>query len=57
VSNVRREASIHFRKRKNRYLKDRMNETELNGKNRNIRDIYRAITGLKKAYKPRTTIV
>jgi hypothetical protein len=47
LSNVRREASRHFRNKKREYLKDRINEIELNSKNKNIRDLYRGITEFK----------
>jgi hypothetical protein len=41
LSNVRRETSKHFRNKKREYLKDKINEIELNSKNKNIRDLYR----------------
>jgi hypothetical protein len=44
LSNVRREASTHFRNKKREYLKDKFNEIELNSKNKNIRDMYRGVT-------------
>jgi hypothetical protein len=50
LSNVRREASRHFRNKKREYLKDKINEIELNSKNNNIRDLYRGITEFKKGY-------
>jgi hypothetical protein len=56
-SNVRREASRHFRKKKREYLKDKINELESNSKNKNIRDLYRGITEFKKGYQPRTYLV
>jgi hypothetical protein len=31
-------------------LRDKINELELNSKNKNIRDMYRGITGLKKGF-------
>jgi hypothetical protein len=40
LSDVRREASRHFRHKKMEYLKDKINELESNSKNKNIRDIY-----------------
>jgi hypothetical protein len=49
--NVRREASRHFRNKKREYLKDKINEIELNSKDKNIRDLYRGITELKKVYQ------
>jgi hypothetical protein len=56
-SNVRREASRHFRNKKREYLKDKINEIELNNKNKNIRDPYRGITEFKKDYQPKTYLV
>jgi hypothetical protein len=41
---VKREASRHFRNKKREYLKDKINDIELNSKNKNIRDVYRGIT-------------
>jgi hypothetical protein len=55
LSNVRREASRHFRNKKREYLKDKITDIELNSKNKNIRDLYRGINGFKKGYQPRTT--
>jgi hypothetical protein len=43
LSNVRREASRHFRSKKREYLKDKINKLESNSKNKNIRDLYRGI--------------
>jgi hypothetical protein len=41
LNNVRREASRHFRNKKREYLKDEINELEMNSKNKNIRDLSR----------------
>jgi hypothetical protein len=57
LRNVRREASRHFRNKKREYLKDKINEIELNSKNKNIRDLYRGITEFKKGYQPKTNLV
>jgi hypothetical protein len=57
LNNVRREASRHFRNKEREYLKDKINEIELNSKNRNSRDLYRDITELKKDYQPKTNWV
>jgi hypothetical protein len=57
LSNVRREASRHFRNKKRAYLKDKINELESNSKNKNIRDRYRGINEFKKGYQPRTNLV
>jgi hypothetical protein len=52
LSNVRREASRHFRNKKNEYLKAKINELETNSKIKNIRDLYRGINDFKKGYHP-----
>jgi len=57
LSNLIREASRHFRKKKREYLKDKINEVALNSKNKNIRDLYRGITEFKKGYQPKTNLV
>jgi hypothetical protein len=57
LSNVRQEASRHFRNNKREYLKDKINELESNSKNKNIRDLYRDINDFKKGYQPRTNLV
>jgi hypothetical protein len=57
LSNVRREASRHFRNKKIEYLKDKINGLESNSKNKNIRDLYRGITEFKGCYKPITNLV
>jgi hypothetical protein len=40
LSNVRWEASRHFRNKKREYLKEKINELESDSNNVNIRDIY-----------------
>ena len=57
LNNVRREASRHFRNKKNAYLKTKIEELETNSKIKNIRDLYRGISGFKKGYQPRTNVV
>jgi hypothetical protein len=57
LRNVRRDASRRFRNKKREYLKDKLNETELNSKNKNIRDVYRDITELKNGYQRKTNLV
>jgi hypothetical protein len=49
LRNVRKVASRHFRNKKREYLKGKINETELNSKNKNIIDLYRGITEFKKS--------
>jgi hypothetical protein len=48
LSDVRWEASRHFRNKKREYLKDKINELESNSKNKNIRDLFRGINEFKK---------
>jgi hypothetical protein len=38
-------------------LKDKINDIELNSKNKNSRDLYRGITECKKGYQPKTNLV
>jgi uncharacterized membrane protein YheB (UPF0754 family) len=42
---IRREVCRHFRYKKTKYLKDKINELATNSKNKNIRDLYRGIRG------------
>jgi hypothetical protein len=59
LSDVRREASRHFRNKKREYLKDKINELESNckNKNKNTTDLYRGINEFKKGYQPRNNLV
>jgi len=57
LNNVRREASRHFKNKKDEYLKAQIEEIEINSKIKNIRELYRGISDFKKGYKPRTNIV
>jgi hypothetical protein len=57
LSNVQWEASRHFRNKKRKYLKDKINELESNSKNKNIRDLHTGINEFKKGYQPRTNLV
>jgi hypothetical protein len=45
------------RNKKREYLKAKINELEINSKNKNIRELYRGINDFKKGYQPRTNIV
>jgi hypothetical protein len=51
LSNVRQEASRHFRNKKREYLKDKINALESNSKNKNIRDLYRGINEISRITK------
>jgi hypothetical protein len=57
LSDIRLEASGHFRNKKREYLKHKINEVESNSKNKNIRDLYRGLNEFKKGYQPRTNLV
>jgi hypothetical protein len=54
---IRRDASGYFRNKKREYLKDKINEFELNSKSNNIRDLYRGITEFRKGYQPKTNLI
>jgi len=56
-NNVRRDASRHFRNKKNAYPKAKIEEFETNSKIKIIRDFYRGINDFKKGYQPRTNTV
>jgi hypothetical protein len=56
LSNIRREACKHFRK-KPEYLKDKINGLATTNKNKNIRDLYRGINEFKRGYQPRSNLV
>jgi hypothetical protein len=55
-SNVRQEASKHFRNKKREYFKGKINELDSNNKN-NIRDLYKGMNEFKRGYQPRTNLV
>jgi hypothetical protein len=55
--NLRREISITFRNKKREYLKGKINDFQINNKNKNIRDFYRGINELRKGYQPRINII
>jgi hypothetical protein len=57
LNNVRHDASRYFRNKKREYLKDKINELATNSKNKNIRDLYRAINTFKKGYQQRNILV
>jgi hypothetical protein len=57
LSNVRREASRHFRNKKREYLKHKINERESNSKIKNIRDLCKGITEFKEGHQCRTNLV
>jgi hypothetical protein len=56
LNNIRSEVSRHFRKKKEEYLKDKINEFARSSK-KSIRDLYRGIHGFKMCYPPRSNLV
>jgi hypothetical protein len=56
LSNVRQEASTHFRNKKREYLKDKINVLESNSTSNNIRDLYRGIYEFKGS-QPTTNVI
>jgi hypothetical protein len=48
LSDVKWEASRHFRNKKREYLRDKINEIESNSTNKNIRDLYGGRDEFKK---------
>jgi hypothetical protein len=50
LNNVSREAIRYFRNKKKEYLKNKIKELATNGKNKNIRDLYRGINAFKRGY-------
>ena len=46
-----------FQDKKKSYLKTKSEELETNSKIKNIRYLYRGISGFKKGYQPRTNVV
>jgi hypothetical protein len=57
LNNVRHEASRYFKNKKREYPKENINELAMNGKNKNIRDLYRGINEFKRAYQPRNNFM
>jgi hypothetical protein len=57
LSDVRQEASRHFRNKKREYMKDKINKPESNSKNKNIKDLCSGINEFMKGYQPRTNLV
>jgi hypothetical protein len=57
LNSVRWETSRHFRNKTREYLKDKINELEMNSKNKNVRDLYRGINGFMRGYQRRSNLV
>jgi hypothetical protein len=54
---VRREGSRYFRNKEREYLKNKINDLATNGKNKNIRDLYKGINEFKRGYQRRNNLV
>ena len=48
LNSVRREASRHFRNKKKAYLKAKIEDLETHSKIKNIRDLYRDISDIRR---------
>jgi hypothetical protein len=57
LSDETQNASVHFRNKESKHVKDKINELQSNSKNKNIRYLYRAINEFKKGYQPRNNLV
>jgi hypothetical protein len=57
LQNLRRETSRIFRNKKREHLKGKINELEINDKNKNIRDLYRRVNEFKEGYQTRINII
>jgi hypothetical protein len=53
LNNIRCETSKHFRNKKRKYLKNKIDELATNSKNKNIRHLYKGINYFKRGYQPR----
>jgi hypothetical protein len=47
---------MHFRNKKGKYLKGKINEPATNSTNKNIRGMHRGINDLKRGYQPRSDL-
>jgi len=56
LSNVRSEASRHFRNKKKEYLKAKIDELETNSKISDIKDLYRGTNNFKKSTSLELTV-
>jgi hypothetical protein len=57
LNNVRREAADISGMKTGNALKDKISELAANGKNKNIRDLYRGINEFKRGYQSRNNLV
>jgi hypothetical protein len=50
ISNVRREAKRYFRKKKEEYMKAKVDETETDSKNKIVRYLYKGVCDIKRVF-------
>jgi Txe/YoeB family toxin of Txe-Axe toxin-antitoxin module len=56
-TDIRCDSGSTFWTKKGEYLKDRLNELEINIQNKILRDPYRGISGFKKGYQRKTNLI
>jgi hypothetical protein len=56
LHNARRKVTRHFRNKKKGHVKTKINYLETNRKNKNIRELCRDISDIKKGFQPKTNI-
>ncbi|PNF24543.1 hypothetical protein B7P43_G05401, partial [Cryptotermes secundus] len=57
LNNIRHETRRHFRYKRREYPKNKSDELAVNGKNKNIGDLYTGINDFKRGYQPRSNLV
>jgi len=57
LNNVRHEASRHFRNKKKKYVRNKIEEIDTKSKIKNITNMYSIINDFKNIYQDRTNIV
>jgi hypothetical protein len=57
LNTVRCEVSRHFRNKKWKYLKDKINKFAMNSNNKTTRNLYRKVNEFKTGYQPRYNLV
>jgi hypothetical protein len=55
--NIKHETSRHFRNKMREHLKDKTDETAMNNKNKNIRELYGGINEFERGYQHRSNLV
>ncbi|PSN35187.1 hypothetical protein C0J52_22574 [Blattella germanica] len=57
LCSIRRETTRFLKNKKREYLKEKINDLEINAKNRNIRELYQGIRIERKGFQARTNII